>query len=200
MNFRRHFVLIFTAVGVVLVFLQRLIFHRLVPYERVGPILQPAVPITTPRLYAAQLVGPALLLLAIATGLWLALGTPAPKWTVKRWPWAIAAYYLLHLPLAYLPGFPLRVSTLFVRWTFLIYFGLSLLGFACAVWILSARLHLAFPAIVLLPVLFLHFARQVPLSFRFGFTSLPTVLVLALAGWWLKDAADGFDPSASAAD
>jgi len=199
MNLRRHFILIFAAVGVILVFIQRLIFHLLVPYARIGAILRPAIPITPLRMYASLFVGPALFLAAIAAGLWLALGTPAPRWTRKRWPWAIAVYYLLHLPFVYLPVLPLWMSSLLGRWTFLTYYGLSFLGFACSVWILSARLHPALPLIVLLPVLSLHFVHLIPVSFRFGFSSLPTVLVFALAGWWLRDAADRFDSATSEA-
>lgn len=58
----RHFILIFALVGVFLVLVQRLIFHLLIPYTKAGAILQPAIPITPPRFYAAQLVGLALFL------------------------------------------------------------------------------------------------------------------------------------------
>jgi len=197
MNLRRHFILVFSLVGVVLAFLQRLILHLLVPYERTGAVLRPAVPITAVRMYAAQLAAPALFLAAVAAGLWLALGTPAPQWAPRRWPWALGAYYLLHLPFVYLPVLPLGVSSPIGRWTFLIYFGLSFLGFGCAIWILAGRFHPALPLIVLLPVLSLHFLRQIPVSLRSGFTWLPTVLVLALAGWWLQEAADRFDSATS---
>jgi hypothetical protein len=199
MKLKRHFILVFAAVGLFVAFVQRLAFQLLMPYAETGGVLRPVIPITAARMYAAQLVAPALFLAGIAAGLWLALGTPAPHWTHKRWPWAIGIYYLLHLPPAYPPGFPLWTSTLFGRWTFLIYIGLSFLGLACAVWILAARLHPALPLIALLPVLWLHLGRQIPVSFRFGFSSLLTVFVLALAGWWLQDAAERFSTSASAA-
>jgi hypothetical protein len=197
MNLRRHFILVFAAVGIVLAFIQRLVFHLLVPYANNGTMLLPAVTITAARIYSAQLIAPALFLPALGAGLWLTLGTPGPQWTRKGWPYAIGVYFLLHLPLAYLSGSPFWLSSLFGRWTFLFYFGLSSLGFACAVWILSGRLHLAFLLIVFLPVLSFHLLRQIPVSFRWGFTWLPTVLVLALAGWWLRDAADRFDSAAS---
>lgn len=100
----RHFILIFALVGVFLVLVQRLIFHLLIPYTKAGAILQPAIPITPPRFYAAQLVGLALFLTAIAAGLWLVLGTPAPPWTRHRWPRAIGTYYLLHPPFVFLPA------------------------------------------------------------------------------------------------
>ena len=199
MNLRRRIILVFAGVGVVLAFLQRLIFHLLVPYERTGAALRPGVPITPLRMYASLFVGPALFLAAVAAGLWLALGTPAPQWSRRRWPLAIGAYYLLHLPFVYLPVLPLGMSSLLGRWTFLIYFGLSFLGLGCAVWILAAEFHPALPLIVVVPVLSLHFLRQMPVSFRSGFSWLPTVLVLALAGWWLQDAADRFDSATSKA-
>jgi hypothetical protein len=200
MTLMRRFILSFAAVGVILVFVQRSIFHLLVPYTQAGAILRPAAPITPVRILAVQLISPALFLAAIATGLWLALDSPAPQSMRKRWPWAIGTYYFLHLPLVYLPGFPLWMASLFGRWTALTYLGLSFLGFACAVWILADRFHPSLLLIVLLPVLSLHFIRQIPVSFRSGFSALTTVLVLALAGWWLQSAADHFNPATSVPD
>jgi hypothetical protein len=199
MNLRRHFVLVFAAVGLVVAFVQRLVFQLLVPYVKTGNVIRPIDSVTPARLYAAQLVAPALFLLGIAAGLWLALGTPAPQWTRKRWPWAIGAYYLLHLPHGAPLGFPLWLPPLFVRWSFLIYVALSFFGLACAVWILSDRLHPALSLIVVVPVLSQHFLQQIPASLRSGFSWLPTVLVLALAGWWLGDAAERFNSSTSSA-
>lgn len=198
MNRRRYFILIFAVLGVILAFVQRLIFYLLVPYGRSGAVLRPLDPVTLPRIYAASLVGPALFLAAIAAGLLLTLGTPAPHWTRKRWPWAIGVYYLLHLPVALLPAMPPWSLSLFGRWGFLIYFGLSFLGLASAIWILSRKVHLALPLIVILPVLPLHFFRHRHFLPGVGFSSLATVIVLALAGWWLRDAAGRFDPPPAA--
>lgn len=194
MNRRRYFIPIFAMLGVILVFVKGLISYLLVPYERSGGVLRPAVPIALGRIYAASLIGPALFLAVIAVGLWLALGTSAPHWTRRRWPLAIGIYYLLHLPVAILPATWPWTYSLFGRWTFLIYFGLSYVGLACAVWILSRRAHLALPLIVLLPVVSLYFLRHWHFLPGFGFSSLATVIVMALIGWWLRDAADHFDP------
>ncbi len=174
MDRRRNFILIFAVVGVVLVFVQMHVSHLLVPYEKVGGVLRPAFSATLPRIYAANLVGPALYLAAIAAGLWLALGTPVPQWTRKRWPWVIVVYYLLDVPLAFLIPFP--------RWGFLTYYGLSFLGLASALWILSGRLHLVLPLIVLVPVAFQYAYWHLPHSIRVVFSPLVTVLLLTLAG------------------
>ncbi|MGB7283540.1 MAG: hypothetical protein WBE13_14840 [Candidatus Acidiferrum sp.] len=190
MNRRRYFIPIFALAGVIRVFVQHLVSHLLVPYEKVGGVLRPSVPVTLPRMYAANLVVPALYLGAIALGLWFALGTPVPQWTRKRWPLAIVAYYLLHIPLAFFIPFP--------HWGFLTYLGLSYLGFASALWILSGRLHPVFPLIVLVPVAFQYSYRHLPLLVRVGLSPAVTVLLLALAGCWLGDAANRFDLPASA--
>lgn len=188
MDRRRYFILIFAVVGVVLVFVQMLISHLFLPYEKVRGVLRPAFSATLPRIYAANLVGPALYLAAIAAGLWLALGTPVPQWTRKRWPWVIVVYYLLDVPLAFLIPFP--------RWGFLTYYGLSFLGLASALWILSGRLHSVLLLIVLVPVAFQYAYWHLPHPIRVVFSPLVTVLLLTLAGWWLCDAADRFDPAA----
>jgi hypothetical protein len=188
MDRRRYFIPSFAVVGVVLVFVQMLVSHLLLPYEKVGGVLRPAFSATLPRIYAANLVGPALYLAAIAAGLWLALGTPVPQWTRRRWPWAIVVYYLLDIPLAFLTPFP--------RWGFLTYYGLSFLGFASALWILSGMLHLVLPLIVFVPVAFQHVYWRLPHPIRVVFSPFVTVLLLTLAGWWLRDAADRFDPAA----
>jgi hypothetical protein len=189
MDRRRYFIPIFAVAGVVLVFAQMLVSHLLVPYEKVGGILRPAFPATLPRIYAATLVGPALYLAAIALGLWLAVGTPVPQWTRKRWLWAIVVYYLLDIPLAFLIPFP--------RWGFLTYYGLSFLGLASALWILSGRLHPVLPLIVLVPVVFQYAYWHLPHVIRVEFSPLVTVLLLTLAGWWLRDAANRLAPSAN---
>ena len=190
MNLRRHFTLVFAFVGLVLVFALRLISQLLVPYEKVGSVLRPAGPISPARILAANWVTPALFLCALAAGLWLELGTPVPRGMGKRWPWAIAIYCLLHVPLAVggLPG--LSPSSPLFRWSFLISVGLSFLGLAAATWTLSARPHLLLPWIVLVPVLSLYFLRRLPFSFRFAFSSLGTVIVVALIGWCLRDSLD----------
>jgi hypothetical protein len=189
MDRRRYFIPIFAATGVILVLVQMLFSHLLVPYAKVGGILRPDFPATLPRIYAANLVGPALYLAAFALGLWLAVGTPVPQWTRKRWPWVIVVYYLLEVPLAFLMPFP--------RWGFLFYFGLSYLGLALALWILSGRLHPVLPLIVLVPVALQYAYWHLPHSIRVVFSPLVTVLLLTLAGWWLRDAADRFDPAAA---
>jgi len=185
MTRRQYFIPIFAAVGVILVFVQHLVSHLLVPHEKVGAFLRPSLPVTPSRMYAANLVGPALYLAAIALGLWLALGTPAPQWTRKRWPLAIIAYYVLHIPLAFLIPFP--------RWGFLTYVGLSYLGLASALWILARKLHPVFPLVVLAPVLFQYAYWHLPRLIRLGFSPLVTILLLALAGWWLRDATNRLD-------
>jgi hypothetical protein len=184
---RRIFILTFAVVGIILIFAQRLASHLLAPYERVDKILRPAAPFSPTRILAANLVGPVLYLAAIAAALWISLGTPAPQWTRRRWPWAILVYFLLHAPLAFFFPFP--------RWGFLFYFGLSFLGLASALWILSRNFHPAFPLIVLAPVLSEHFYSRFPHSLRFASSALTTVLILALAGWWLHDAANRFPSS-----
>ncbi len=185
MNRRKYFIPIFAVAGIILIGVQHLVSHLLVPHEKVGGVLQPSVAVTLPRMYAANLLGPALYLAAVALGLWLALGTAMPQWTRKRWPLAIVAYYVLHIPLAFFILFP--------HWGFLTYFGLSFLGFASALWILSGRLHPVFPLIVLVPVVFQYAYWRLPHLIRLGFSPLVTVLVLALAGWWLRDIANRLD-------
>ena len=117
------------------------------------------------------------------------MGTSFPQWTRKRWSWAVFTYYLLHLPLVFLPVQWLSSLPFSARWGFLVYFGASYLGLASAVWIISGKLHPAFPLIVLVPLLSLHFHRQLPVSLQAGFSALATVLILTFVGWWLRDAA-----------
>jgi hypothetical protein len=114
-------------------------------------------------------------------------------------PLALGDLYLLPfpMPLVFLPALWLSSIPVVNRWGFLSYFALSFAGFAFALWVLAHKLHFAFPLVILVPTLSLYFHNQLPLRLRYGFSSLSTVLVMALAGWWLRDAANRFDTSAA---
>ena len=181
----RYPILIFTLVGVLLVFAGDAVSRGLMnlalgPHRHVAGILA----------YALNWTGPGIWLLAIALCLWLTMGSATPPWRRGRWPFAIVVLYLFHLPLmALLP------PAIFGRWGYTVYLFLGAVGVVWAMALLLGSLHFAAFFLLAEPVVrsivwgHLHSAARTVAMTLFAIVGFP------LIGWWLRDAAASHRPN-----
>jgi len=171
-------IVIFAGVGLLLFFFnQALILMVMHAGPSAGPLPLPAL------IEITNVAAPGLFLLAVALGLFLTAGSVSPPW-VRHWPLAIAAFYVLHIPMNLLPR-----PAILGRWGFLAYVVLGSLGIVCAVRLLTGRLHIA-AALVLADSLISPLTRsQFPITLRASVTAAFSMITFALLGWWFRDAA-----------
>ena len=175
----RYPILIFTLVGVLLVFAQDTLSRGLMnlalgPHRRVAGILANVL----------NWIGPGIWLLAIALCLLLTIGSATPPWTRGRWPSAIVVFYLFHLPLLAFP--PLAI---FGRWGYTVYFFLGAVGVVCAIRQLLGSFHLAAVFLLAEPVARSVLWGRLHGSARILAMTFFAVVGFPLLGWWLRDTA-----------
>lgn len=131
-----------------------------------------------------NLIGPGLWLLALALGIFLSAGSIRPPWLQNRWLLAIAAFFILHVPINFLPR-----PTLFGRWGFIVYAFLGALGIVAALGLLTGRFHIAALLILVEAIASPLTRARFPAPARVPVTALFSVISFALIGWWFRDAA-----------